>query len=394
MRAREFLKEQSDNLSSLKSIIGSKIKELPPTQEALNALEEIQDLLSTINLGGRRRSSSTDFGKWSDKDVVAAKDTLARYIVSLDAPIAYRKSMLEQWKSNGLIDVDLLLSGTHTMEEIVKGYGTNPAVKELADDLIRVSDLGVGKGEFFLQVLSPRITNPQGGKGDIFIEGLGTVEVKTTDGGAGRLTDRQVKPGSGYQAKVNQFYNDFSGYLQVQSAANTPSTPEPTSPTSTSPQTNILEAKKPKEPKPPKPITLGSGFNLSSLISLKQKLPPEKIDNMKTQLTEILEEIFLKSSEYIPSIINAIMAGQEGKAKQIYAVGILNNYMAHKTDKGMLYISLNKIPNTFTFFTDNASLNEAGFRLHVSTFYPVTKNPEYAYPQTSIVPTSQAQPSI
>ncbi len=398
MRAIEFLKEQVDSLSSLKSVIGHKIKELPPTPEAVNALEEIQELLSTIQIGGRRRASSSDLASWTDQDVVNAKDLLARYIVGLDAPVAEKRSMIEQWKSNGLIDVDLLLSGTHTIEQVVKGYGTNRAVKELADDLMQVSSLGKGKGEFFLKVLSPVITDPPGGKGDIIIKEFGTVEVKTTDGGAGRFTDRQVKPGSEYQSKVAKFIKDFADYLENnQSEVQSQNALQPTTVnTGVQPQsTSNVKSKKIVKTKVAKPFKLPkTGINLPNLITLAQKIPQEKIENFKYQLMSLLQEIFLKSEEYVLPVVDAIMAGQEGKAKQIYGVGILNNYMAHKTDKGILYISLVTNPATFTFFTDNASLNKAGFRLQIETVYPVTTGPEYAYPQTKIVPTSQSQPSI
>lgn len=416
MRAREFLNvfertkrsnapsfdnnatpgdPNSDPLYSLKSVIANKIKDLPATPETQNSLDEIDEILSHIKIGGRRKASSSDLSNWTDQDVVNAKDLLARYIVGLDAPVAEKRSMIEQWKSNGLIDVNLLLSGTHTIEQVVKGYSTNRAVKELADDLMQVTSLGKGKGEFFLKVLSPVITGPSGGKGDILVKGFGTVEVKTTDGGAGRFTDRQVKPGSGYQSKVTKFINDFSGYL---------SDDQPQSPDQPAAQPNTLNNNtqvqptvkaKAKNATEPKPFKLAkTGISLSNLITLARKVPKEKIENFKYQLMSLLQEIFLESEDYVLPVIDAIMAGQEGKAKQIYGVGILNNYMAQKTDKGILYISLVTNPATFTFFTDNSSLNKAGFRLQISTVYPVTISPEYAYPQTSIVATSQTQPSI
>ena len=216
MRAKEFLKlieaakkappvpgdPNSDPLYSLKLNIAHKIKDLTPTPETKHALDEIEEVLSHIQVS-RRQAATTDFGAWTDEDVKKAKELLAKYIVGLDAPVSYKKSMLEHWKSGGLINVDILLDGTHTINEIVKDYDSNPAIKELANDLMQVSALGKGKGEFMLKVLSPQITDPEGGKGDIKVIGFGTVEVKTTDGGAGRFYDRQVRPGSGYQSAVN-----------------------------------------------------------------------------------------------------------------------------------------------------------------------------------------------
>jgi hypothetical protein len=60
-------------------------------------------------------------------------------------------------------------------------------------------------------------------------------------------------------------------------------------------------------------------------------------------------------------------------------------------DKGMLVINLTKNPFTFVFFTDNASLNAGGMRLHAQTAYPITNNVRYVYPQVDVVDTSRAQ---
>jgi hypothetical protein len=66
--------------------------------------------------------------------------------------------------------------------------------------------------------------------------------------------------------------------------------------------------------------------------------------------------------------------------------------MSAKTeDKGILVINLRKDPYTFVFFNDNKSLNAGGMRLHAGTIYPITNDARYAYPQTDIVDTSQAQ---
>jgi len=68
--------------------------------------------------------------------------------------------------------------------------------------------------------------------------------------------------------------------------------------------------------------------------------------------------------------------------------------MAQKTDKGILYINLKGSPPTFTFFTDNASLNASNMRLNIETAYPVSNGMQEIYPQTSIVSTKQSQPLI
>lgn len=402
MRAREFLKlleqEAQDSLASLKAAIAHKIKELPPTPETKNSLEDIEDLLSHVQAGGRRKATVTNFDTWSDADVKKAKELLAKYIVSLEAPVAYKKSMIEQWKNGGLIDTDLLLAGSHTIDQIVKGYGANPAVKELADDLMQVASLGKGKGEFMLKVLSPLITDPPGGKGDILVLEVGTVEVKTTDGGAGRFYDRQVKAGPKYASLASQFIKKYGQYFLDQQPAE-PAVATPAVPPAPAPAPGVqpqptVEAKA-KAPAAPKPVKLSkTGLNMDQLVTLYQKVPEDLKSSYTADLTDVLGEIFQQAPEYSGAVVNAIAAGNAGKAKQLYGVGTLNNYMAQKSDVGILYIDLTSKPATFTFFTDNASLNKGGLRLNIGTVYPVSSNEQYAFPQTSIVKTGQTQPGI
>lgn len=414
MRAREFLKllEQaaqatpgdaaSDPLYSLKLAIAHKIKDLPPTPETKNSLEDIEDLLGHIQSGGRRKATATNFDTWTDSDVKKAKELLAKYIVSLDAPVAYKKSMIDQWRSGGLIDTDILLAGSHSIEQIVKGYAANPAVKELADDLLQVASLGKGKGEFMLKVLSPAITEPPGGKGDILVQDVGTVEVKTTDGGAGRFYDRQVKAGPKYSSLAAQFIKSYVKYFadqapQEPAVQTAPQQPKPVAGTPPQPapaEQPAMEGKK-KAPAAPKPFKLSkTGLNMDQLVALYQKVPTEFKTNFTADLTAVLGEIFQQAPEYAGAVVNAIAAGNSGKAKQLYGVGTLNNYMAQKDDVGILYIDLTAKPASFTFFTDNASLNKGGLRLNIGTVYPVTTNEQYAFPQTSIVKTAQSQPGI
>jgi hypothetical protein len=436
MRAKEFFKlleankqEQatpgdpaSDPLYSLKLTIAHKIKELEPDEQAQHALDEINDVLSTIKIGGRKKATLASFDEkdiegnlsWGDKDVQAAKELLARYIVSLEAPVAYKKSMLEQWKNGGLIDTTVLFSTElpkqHTISEIVKGYDSNPAIRELASDLLQVSSLGKGKGEFMLKVLSPNITEPTNKKGDIEVIGFGTVEVKTTDGGAGRFTDRQVKPGPGYQSAVNDFFKTFNPFLEgSDNSAEQPAAPvAPVSPPAEdparlqtlagvkpapAPEQPVAEAKPSKEAKPKK-MSSNSGINIDQLIELHKKLPEDMRGVFVTKLTAVLDQVFLEVPQYSGAIVQEITTGGSGKAKQLYGVGILNNYMSVKTDEGILYINLRASPATFTFFTNNTSLNDAGMRLNIETVYPVTNDIQLAYPKTKIVPTGKDQPGL
>jgi len=438
MRSFEFLFEKktetvapsagepdTDPLYSLKLSIAHKIKDLPPSEETKHSLQEVEDIIDSMQLGGRKKATEAGFDGWNDKDVQSAKKMLAKYVVSLDAPIEYKRSMLEQWKNGGLIDIDILFSTgkpkQHSIGEIVKGYDTNPAVKELATDLMQVSGVGKGKGEFMLKVLSPAITHPPGGKGDIEVIKYGTVEVKTTDGGAGRFTDRQVKPGKGYQAAVNDFFETFKTYLKTENAAAEtpppvapPATPAPTAPAApendtarlqqlagiapTTPvptEPEVTEARKPKTPKTTtaKKMYSAAGINIDQLSQLYSSLPTDLRGVFTNKLTAVVDQVFVAAPEYSGAFVTALTTGTVAKAKQLYGVGILNNYMAQKTDKGILYINLRSNPPTFTFFTDNTSLNDAGMRLNIETTYPVTNDIQNAYPKTSIVTTGQAQPA-
>jgi hypothetical protein len=424
MRAREFLtllEKQSRRttastaLASLKSTILHKIKKLPTSPEAINALEEVQDLLKHVNLGvSRRTAATTDFEKWSDTDVQEAKDLLAKYVISLDQPIPLKKSMIAQWKEGGLIDVTLLVEeGSHDIDQIVRGYNTNPAVKEFALDLLQVSSLGKGKGEFMLKVLSPNIKNPSGNKGDIEVENFGTVEVKARDGGAARFYDRQVKAGSSYGSLTAKFLKNYSQYylgqpeqeptvaaqqpaqLVTQQVDQPPIQPVPqTTSTQTTTQPPVVEARKTASKPPKVPTIAKSGLNIDQLATLYTKLPEEIKPDFKNDLINILNEVFVKAPGYPESIVNFITQGKTGVAKQLYGVGSLNNYIEHKDNKGILYIDLSSLPITFTFFTNNQSLNKGGMRLNIETAYPVSSNEQYAFPKITIVKSEKEQPPL
>lgn len=372
MRAKEFLKliseaaaaassvtpgdPASDPLYNLKLAIASKIKTLTPDPATEKALREIEDMLASVGAGTKTEVVGKELQKIQDADVNAAQRLLAKYIYSLDASPADKKAMLAQWASNdGLIDLGALLNpGKNTVATVVRGYDKNPAIKELTDDLAQVAALGQGKGEFLLSVFSKQITKAK--KGDLNIENFGQVEVKTTDGGAGRFHDQQVRPSSGYQQAVNDFIKTFD---------------------------STLTASK---------LKTSTGINIDQLVALHDALPIEQRDLFKEKLTAAISNIFVALPDVADSIVSAIAIGNANMAKQQYAVAALNNYMAAKTeDKGILVINLRKDPYTFVFFNNNKSLNAGGMRLHAGTIYPITNDVRYAYPQTDIVDTSQAQ---
>jgi hypothetical protein len=374
MRAFEFLTEkarvdqtenpdavagdpQSDPLYDLKLAIANKIKVMPVDPKTERTLAEIEDLLATIGAASRSEYAGNELKLINDKDVNAAQKLLAKYILSMDATPADRKALMVQWaKPEGLIDIEKLLSiGKHTVSDIVIGYDTNPAIKELTDDLVQVASLGQGKGEFLLSVFSKKITKAK--KGDLQIEGFGQVEVKTTDVGAGRFGDQQVRPTTQYQNNVNDFIKTFKDTIEA---------------------TKVLTT---------------TGINISGLITLKDALPAADRSLFKEKLLTTISSIFAATPELAGPVVDAIMVGNAGAAKQRYAVANLNNYTAtKKEDAGILMINIKKNPYTFVFFNDNASLNAGGMRLHSKTAYPITNDPNRnAFPQTDIQDTQRSQ---
>lgn len=347
--------KDSPEIEQLKAALASKIKELPTDPATQKILQEIEDLLASIGAGSRSQYVGKELELIQDPDVNKAQKLLAKYVLSMEASPKDRKGLLDLWKTDKLVNVDLLLTpGKHSIPQLINGYDKNPAIKELTDDLSQIAALGQGKGEFMLSVFSKRIT--KAAKGDLSIQGVGTVEVKTTDVGAGRFFDQQVRPTTKYQGSVNTFREAFKEEIDLQKILTT------------------------------------TGISIGGLIQLYGSLDTAKRDQFKALLTDVISNLFPAATDMVSPIVDSIMMGNANQAKQRYAVANLNNYMAQKKDDvGILMINLAKEPYTFVFFTDNKSLNAGGMRLHSSTGYPVTNDPRNAYPQTNIVPTSQQQ---
>ena len=438
MRAKEFLQfiterslgkgpntsvpgdPNSDPLYGLKSVIANKIKILPDTPEVKNQLEDIEDALKHLESGKKRRTSAEEeLGGWSDEDVRAAKSLLARYIVSMNAPFESKIQMLDIWKTTGLINLKLLLSpGVNTIDKIVRRYSQNSAIKEMADDLVRVDSMGKGKGELFLKVLSPKITSPGDNKGDVEVKGKGKLEIKTYDQSGGRLGDQEVVPGPNYLSLVKAFLEKFGPYWgqptqqPVQQATPTQQPVQQATPTQQQPvqqagqaqqATNLdpvqsqgtMEGRAKAPAKASKGIP-NSGLNIAALSSLYNQLPDKKVKTEYIKaLAEIVSEAFPKvNAAYGGAIATAIINGELGKAKQLYGTASFLNYMSIKHDIGILFINLTKDPIQFTFINDLPSLSQSKLRFHISTAYPVSMVIRNVHPPLDVVSTSQSQPAV
>jgi hypothetical protein len=341
-----------DELESMKAVIAGKIKQLPADAETAKALREIEDLLTHVNVGGRSGIIGKELDSIADPTVTAAQKMLARYILSLDMTPEQRTELFTLWREDKLVDrKKLLTKGKRTIAEVITKYNENPAIKELVDDLMSVAALGQGKGEFALSVLSKNIAKPQ--KGDLVVDGT-KVEVKTTDGGAGRFTDQEVRPGAGFEQVARQ----LAALLAPYQAKATKSGPN-----------------------------LDNIVNIYSTIS-KDAEKKEEADNIINSIEQCISLIF--QGQDVGPIVNAIKAGNVNSAKQEYAKTSFNYYMDKKEDEGVLYINLTKDPISLIWFADADDLTASGLRLHAGTVYITSvSDVRLPYPQMEIVDTNQ-----
>ena len=345
-------KPNTQELDAFKQMISARIKQLPDDDATAKALKEIEDLLKNVNAGGKMGIINGELASINDPTVSAAQKELARYILSIDMTPADRDQLFTLWRNNKLVKIDVLLGhGKKDFSKIITDYDTNPAIKELVNELMRISALGQGKGEFGLSVMSKSI-NKQEGKGDLNISGR-AIEVKTTDGGAGRFTDQEVRPGPGFDKAARNLNNFIKQY---------------------------------------QPTLAKSGANLDGLINFYEVLASnpdlkEDADNLISMIEEVIQQIF--EGEDVSKIINAIATGNISNAKQEYAKTNFNYYMSKKKDEGVLYISLVKDPIMTVFFKDADELADSGLRLHAGTTYITsTSDVRLPYPQIEIVDTS------
>jgi hypothetical protein len=258
-----------------------------------------------------------------------------------------RAELFSKWKDDNLINQELLLTGgRHTFSQIVNGYKTNKAIKELTDDLSRVVGYGHGKGEFVLNVFSKSIGKGEKNKGDLVIDGK-SIEVKTTDAAGARFGDQEVKPGANYFTAVANFENTIIKPL------------------------NQTFAK--------------SGINLGQIQTLYKTAVDKKL--FAKLIAPVVKGLF--PAVDTSAALSALLNDDYNKAKQEFAKVSLDNYLTQKKDYGVLYIDISKDPYIFIFFKNNDELNEAGFRLDISTQYLVTYDTQRVAAQFTIVPSSR-----
>lgn len=349
----EATKLNFDDLTSLKNVVTNKIKDLPEDDATARALKEIQDLLNHIHSGGKSGIINDKLQQIPDPTVASAQKMLARYLLSIDMTPEQRDEMFRLWKTDKLINkTKLLTPGKHSLNDIVTSYDKNPAISEFVNDMMKVAALGQGKGEFGLSILSKDINKPQ--KGDLEINGR-KIEVKTTDGGAGRFTDQEVRPAEGFEAAAR----DLNAFVS---------------------NNKKLGIQLPK-----------SGLSLGQTIKIYDALEGPEKQKFLDKVSRVVSLIFGGKSSArsdVNEVVKGIKNGNLGEAMQAYSKGSFNYYMGMKEDEGVLYIDLTTTPISLIYFRDSDDLANSGVRFHAGTVYLTSINdPRLPYPQMQVVVT-------
>jgi hypothetical protein len=366
-----------DQLEAMKSVIAGKIKKLPDDDATAKTLKEIEELLQHVSAGGRMGMINQQLVSINDPAVTGYQKRLAQYIASMEVDPKDRAELFAMWKGDKLVNIDKLLSRKkYAFDEIFNGYSTNPAIKELVDDVMEESALGQGKGEFGLNVLSKSVSKPgkhydpdaegsDEAKGDLLMKSGGKwrkIEVKTTHGGAARFSDQEVRPAEGYEmAKSN-----LNAYVSTLARTNPVAK-------------QLYGARIP-----------AYGVNLTNAIVILQAVKPAERTKLLELITTVITTIFggrKANQKDITKIMSAVKAYDDGSAKQFYAQASFNYYMSKKDDDGVLAIDLNS--KSFMFYTNASDLEKESMRLHADTIYLSANDvARGAYPQMSVIPTT------
>jgi hypothetical protein len=384
-----ILEMASEAVGELQNYLAGKIKELPADEQTVKTLREIEDLLRDVNAGGRTNKLNKDLQSVQDPLVRQAHMLLARYINQIitfgNATPEHREELFSLWRNDELVNLDLLLGNDIAgWTEVFNGYNSNPIIQELVDELMVISALGHGKGEFALSVLSKRINQPASGKGDLEIRFNGQdlkVEVKTADMGKDKIVlnpktgKKEVKKGKMSSARFgDQEVNPAPGYEAASEKLNA-----------------FVNSKLPKGEK-----LGGSGLNVGKAVELLQTLQPKDSNTLMGMIRNNVKLIFGKKfaearPDYqkrliknINGILTSIEQGDVSSALQYWSRANFNYYMAAKKDDGVLFVN---IPDKTTIYYNTAEdLQGIGLRFRADTTYLSGNDPKRnAYPQIQVV---------
>lgn len=359
MRLYNLLEDQQDVMQLQKELM-AKISNLPTEGEegekTARVIDKIEQALRDVGAGGRVANILNRVVEIKDEDVQKATRKVAKIIAAVDWTGPEIKDLFVKWNAGSLVDTKALLTpGSSTPQSIYPGYGSNESFTELVDDLNQVSGYGIGEGEFTLAVLSPNVSGigADTGAGDLIINGV-NVEVKTRSVGAARFTDRDVTVTSEYTTLVKQFRQKYTEQLE---AYETPTK---------------------------------SGLSLKYLCGFAQSEAMQSPNNKNAfaqDLGNILQNVFTMGVNVGP-IRDAIMAGSEGKASQLYARANIDNYLGIKREKGALdgILFIDKKQGSLVYVRNSTDLDKSPLRFHQNTAYVLAfQQPgQYPFPQMYI----------
>lgn len=188
MRFRELL--EYDDLDAEKSNIIKTISGLDASNDAQAALlDRIYRLLNSENLNdriGNAFATPVSDEKFSANAKQQHIIALTKVISQLDADYAALNKFLDNIEKGTAVNIDALSQPINSLNAVFNG---DPVALKCFDELktYGVGQLQKGPGEFALALMSPKIRLAEG-DGDIEIDGIGKVELKTATGkGGGRL---------------------------------------------------------------------------------------------------------------------------------------------------------------------------------------------------------------
>jgi hypothetical protein len=172
MKATEFVTEDA---GQLKAIVTGLVKQTD--DEAL--LHRVYTTLKANDLTSRLTAVLS-----KDQDVGSMLKTIAQVIITTEGTVDEKMAFADNYAA-GFIDIKQLFSKNKVNYNVFVAQGFPQRV---FDNLVPVIKQGVGPGELALSILSPKIrfTGQESGGGDLEVDGVGFVELKTEQVSGGR----------------------------------------------------------------------------------------------------------------------------------------------------------------------------------------------------------------
>lgn len=331
-----------------------KLQSLPTDDKTAALIDRVEQFLNDAGVGGRVSSLLSRVQDIDDVDVKKSVQKIAKIVSTVDFDTAGREKLFKLWNADKIVNKKLLTTGgIHKISDVFSGYGKDPAMTELVDDLNDVIAQGVGPGEFALAVLSKGIAGigAGAGTGDLLVDGI-PVELKAKRVKNARLTDRNVTVTSQYPGLVDKFMAKY--------------------------EKNIKDLED-------QGLSMRSvqGMNLGQLAKLVQTSKSRTIIN---DVTTILNNIF-PGVNGLEKISNALIKDNE-LARKLYGQASLQYYLQTKRAKGDLsgILFINMGQKTYTFIESVKDVINNGFALEISTAYALAlKDPSNnPYPQIGL----------